>query len=47
MSVKFNKSFLKRVLSIPSVTYREERIRPLASTLAKRSQFLLVSRSGL
>ena len=36
MSVKFDKSFLKRVLSVPSVTYRKERIRDYVLEFAGR-----------
>ena len=34
--MKFDKDFLKRVLSIPSVSYREERIRDFILGFAKR-----------
>ena len=34
--MKFDKSFLKRVLSIPSVSYREERVRDFILEFAKR-----------
>ena len=34
--MKFDKKFLKRVLSIPSVSYREERVRDFILEFAKR-----------
>ena len=34
--MKFDKSFLKRVLSVPSVSYREERVRDFILGFAKR-----------
>ena len=36
MSIKFNKSFLKRVLAIPSYSHREERMRDHILAFAKR-----------
>ena len=36
MSTKFNKSFLKRILAIPSYSYREERMRDYILAFAKR-----------
>ena len=34
--MKFDKNFLKRVLSIPSVSYREERVRDFILGFARR-----------
>ena len=34
--MKFDKSFLRRVLSVPSVSYREERVRDFILEFAKR-----------
>ena len=36
MSIRFNKSFLKKVLAIPSYSYREERMRDYILAFAKR-----------
>ena len=47
MSIRFDKWFLKKILSIPSVTYREERIRDYILAFAKsRGMVAVVDKIG-